>query len=184
MNRYEHHTDPDLVNLLIDSDQLAFESIYRRYAAELNRFVFRKTGSREDGEEIVQEIFVWLWTHRHNLKRVTQLKTYLYQAAKNRVLNYFRSEKVRTEYAADFSRYEAGDKNTTQEQMDLEDLTTAVEESLATLPDRCQTAFRLSRIDHMPISRIAEHMALSHRTVENYISQALKHLRKTLPNAP
>lgn len=180
MNRYDHHTDSDLINLLRQSDELAFESIYHRYAADLNRFAFRKTGRREDSEEIVQEIFVSLWANRQNLENITQLKSYLFQSAKNRILNHYRAEKVRDRYARDFIAFQATYENSGEEQMEVSDLRQTIEKSLTDLPERCQTAFRLSRMQRMPISGIAEEMAISHRTVENYISQALKHLRKEL----
>lgn len=177
MRHYTHHTDYALLKMLRHDDALAFETIYRRYAAELNRFVFRKTGSRHDGEEIVQEIFTWLWINRQSLENISQLRTYLFQAAKNRVLNYFRNEKVRDRYAREFTafreRYAPPDAN-----LELSELGDLIERRLTELPERCQTAFRLSRMQHMPISGIAEKMAISHRTVENYIAQALRHLRR------
>ena len=184
MSRYKDHTDQALLRLLQAGDELAFETIYRRYAEELNRFAFRKTRGRAEGEEIVQEIFVWLWSNRQNLEKITHLKTYLFQAAKNRILNYFRAEKVRDGYALDFAKFEADRDNSGEEEMNLSALTEVIEKSLGDFPERCQTAFRLSRMQNMPISGIAEQMAISHRTVENYISQALKHLRKKIESHP
>jgi RNA polymerase sigma-70 factor (ECF subfamily) len=64
--------------------------------------------------------------------------------------------------------------------MELKDLQQAIDERISELPKKCQTAFRMSRIEHEPIQRIAERMNISNRTVENYISQALKHLRLRL----
>ncbi len=86
MSRYEKHTDSELFELLHESDEFAFETIYRRYAAELNRFACGKCGDRDQGQEIVQEIFVWLWTSREDLQKINNLRTYLFTAAKNRIL--------------------------------------------------------------------------------------------------
>lgn len=178
MDGYSNHTDNDLIKLLFASDELAFETIYRRYAADLNRFTYSKTGNRDDSEEIVQDIFVWLWTNRHDLARITNLKTYLFQAAKNRVLNYYRAARIRTEYANSFALFKATHENATDENLELSELRAQIERNLNDLPERCQVAFRMSRIENIPIAGIAAEMAISHRTVENYISQALKHLRK------
>jgi len=70
--------------------------------------------------------------------------------------------------------------NSNEEMLYLKDLCKTIKESISTLPDHYQTAFRLSRIQHQPTQRIAEHMKISPRTVENYISAALKHLRISL----
>lgn len=62
----------------------------------------------------------------------------------------------------------------------LADLEKQIELSISSLPEKCQKAFRMSRMQHMTSEEIARAMGISHRTVENYISQALKHLKVSL----
>lgn len=182
MDAYLNHTDKELISLLLESDELAFETIYRRYAAELNRFACGKCGDRYQGEEIVQEIFVWLWTSRQNLERIDNLRTYLFTAAKNRILTHYRASKVREQYAESFSKFRATSQSSSEEQLEAAELEETILKNLSELPPKCQTAFRLSRIEHLSIPAVAEEMSISRRTVENYLTTALKHLRKTLAN--
>ena len=177
MGAYTSRADNELVALLQSGDQRAFEEMYRRYATLLFRYVADKLKDREDCEEIVQETFVWLWSHRDSLHHVTELRPYLYGIVKHKVFNYIRHNVIRREYIEHFQKFGNGVDNSNEELTNLSDVLQVLDNSIAQLPERCQTAFKLSRVEHLPISAIAEQMNISTRTVENYITQALKHLR-------
>lgn len=174
-------TDPELVEQLNDGKQKALEVIYDRYADALYTYVYNRIKLKPVSEEIVQEIFYSLWIKRKKLEITTSLEAYLYGACKYKILTHIRSDLVRKRYAADFMVYIAGQyDNSVEEFMNLSDINATIEKSIQDLPDKCQMAYRLSRMDHLPIQDIARKMNISNRTVENYLSQALKHLRTTL----
>jgi len=179
MDAYNSKADNQLVDLLHGGDRRAFEEIYRRYSTLLFRYVADRIFSREDCEEIVQETFVWLWSRRTSLDHVTELRPYLYGIVKHKVFNHIRHNVIKREYAEHFQKFGASVDNSNEELTNLADVLRILDHSISQLPERCQTAFRLSRIDHLPIAAIAEQMKISSRTVENYITQALKHLRDT-----
>jgi RNA polymerase sigma-70 factor (family 1) len=175
---YDHS---DLLSLLKSGEAKTFEMIYERFADRLYRYVYRRVNSKEVSEEIVQEIFISLWGKRDTVEIATSLNAYLFGAAKFRILTYIRSERVRKEYAANFALFSTTHlDNSNEEMMNLKDLQYSIDSSISELPEKCRMAFRLSRMEHEPISRIAERMNISKRTVENYLSQALKHLRTSL----
>jgi len=176
METAEKLSDEHFVKLLRQGDERALESIYRRYARVLFRYTQRKIHAREEVEEIIQEVFIWLWENRTKLENITSLKSYLFAAARHRLVNYIRSSRIRQHYAEDRSHF-TSQENNTQEQLDLLETQTNLEKSLAALPERCRIAFCYSRLENLSINEIAEKMAISTRTVENYITRALKHLR-------
>ncbi|MGC1240764.1 MAG: RNA polymerase sigma-70 factor [Chryseosolibacter sp.] len=180
MSRYDAHTDLQLLKLLSQNDMIAFETLYRRHAAGLNRYAHGKTGDRDQAQEVVQEIFVWLWTQRNDLPAINNPKAYLFHMARNRILNVYRSEQVREKYASLFYQFKTNFDQSVEDELNLADLQAVIERKLASLPEKCRTAFRLSRIHNLPISTVAKEMAISRRTVENYLTRALKHLRKTV----
>ncbi len=178
------HTGIDYSNTLLllkAGNEQAFEFVYTRFATAIYNYVYRRVRIKEPAEEIVQEIFVSLWNKRENLQITTSLESYLFGAAKYKILSFIRSEQVRKKYAAEFTLFACGKyDNSVEELADLRDLQLTLNEKISELPEKCQTAFRMSRMDHEPIPQIAEKMNISTRTVENYISQALKHLRTSL----
>jgi RNA polymerase sigma-70 factor (family 1) len=181
MNHYSLQGDVELLTLLGQHDEQAFGALYDRYADKLYRFVYSRVRQKENTEEIIQEIFLSLWAKRDTLLVTFSLDSYLYGAAKHKIFSYIRSEKVRKKYAVDFTLFAAERlDNSLEELVNLKDLQESLARSLATLPEKCQLAFRLSRMEHLPIAQIAEQMNISTRTVENYLSQALRQLRASL----
>jgi len=165
------------VKLLVSGDQLAFKEIYDRYSQSLYWYVCNRIRSKEESEEILQELFLWLWKKHETLGHITELKPYLFSAARYKIVNYIDKSVVRDRYAEHYALYESTHDTSTEAYANLSDFDNILERSIANLPDNCQTAFRLSRIEQMPIAHIAERMNLSTGTVENYIGQALNHLR-------
>ena len=176
MNR-GNHSDAELVHLLMAGDELAFHEIYTRYALPLYRYVCSRIKNSADSEEIIQEIFLWLWQKRSTLAHVDQLKAYLFAAARHKIASHLGRGVLHERYAQHYAMFSVQYDNSVNELMDVSDFHTLLEKSMAGLPPNCQRAFRLSRLEHMSIATIARQMNLSTGTVENYISQALKHLR-------
>jgi len=177
-NGFDHH---DILTRLSAGDEKAFECLYDHFARRLYGYVYSRVRLKEPSEEIVQEIFVALWSKRESLHVNGSLESYLFGAAKYKMLSFMRSEHVRKKYALEFTLFLSNHyDNSVQELADLNDLQQTLNEKIAELPEKCQTAFRLSRIEHEPIPRIAERMNISTRSVENYITQALRHLRTGL----
>lgn len=176
-----NHPEIDLVASLKEGSEKAFELIYDRIANRIYLFILKKVGSKETAEEIMQEVFVALWNNRNSIDVDSSLDPYLFKIAKNKIFSFMRSEHVRKKYAAEFSLFmQRYRDNSLEELMDVKDLHQVLHEKIAELPDKCQTAFRMSRMEHATISQIAERMNISTRTVENYITQALRHLRTNL----
>lgn len=180
MDAYSVLEDHPLLQLLQAGDERAFHAIYTRYSLLLFRYAQPRCRNREDSEEILHDVFLKLWERRATLTHVTDLKAYLYAAVRYKVADYIAHHRIRTEYAALYLKTERPYENPTEALMDVADINATLTRVLADLPANCQTAFKLSRFEHLPIADIAERMKLSTRTVENYISQALAHLRGKL----
>ena len=178
---YQDFTDEELFGLVSKSnDQSAFEQIYTRYADRLYAFVWKRIQNEITSEEIVQEIFISLWQKR-KLTEPESFMAYLFSAARYKALSAIRSSKVRHEYALNFAMFLAKNHdNSTQDLVDVNDLKAALDKEIDKLPAQCKTAFRYSRFHDLTNKEIAEKMGISIRTVENYMTQALKYLRKKL----
>src|SRR5699024_8748910 len=120
-----------------------------------------------------------LWEKRKSLSIHTSLSSYLYKAVKYRMLNYIRSEKVRKNYFSDFLETQISlvtDPLGPQLQ-NVSDLKNLIEKRLQELPPKCRKVYRMSREEHIPNQEIADRLRISKKTVENYLTIALKHLR-------
>lgn len=173
--------DSRLVALIRKGRQLAFQRLYDFYWERLFAYAYNRLYDREASEEVVQDVFLSLWAKRESLQITTSLSAYLYGATRHRLLNEIRSEKLRKRYASEFAAFakDAFD-NSNAEFQDLKDLEGSIAMKIAELPTQCQTVFRLSREEHIPNKHIAASLKISTKTVENYLTRALKHLRTSL----
>ena len=181
MNRCPQYGDDELLSRLIKADEAAFLEIYFRYGKKLKQYIYGYVRNTALSEDIVQEIFVDLWHRRPSLPGSVPLDSYLFRAAKNQILNHIRSEGVRKKYVAHFNSFLARQfDNSNEEAQEVNALQASIEKGISELPESHQTAFRLSRYDHVCIKDIAHRMKVSPRTVEGYLTKTLAHLRISL----
>jgi RNA polymerase sigma-70 factor (family 1) len=178
---YTGYDDLHLLKLTSMDDKRAFDTLYTRYFDRLFRFVYNRIHHKEDTEEILQSLFYSIWMKRATLSISTSVSGYLFGACKKLIIHSMRDEKVRKGYLAQLNiimrrEYDHSTENIIQ----LHDFERAVEHSILDLPTRCQEIFKMSRQQNRSIPEIAEALTISHKTVENNLTTALKHLRVSL----
>jgi hypothetical protein len=68
LDLYLTYSDTELLTFLSQSDQQAFECQCKRHWPHLNKSAFFILKDGEACKDIVQDVFIWLWEHRHNLQ--------------------------------------------------------------------------------------------------------------------
>src|SRR5689334_9131033 len=96
MVSYDSLTDIEL-SRLIPHDDGVFDEVYERYWSTLYRYTYNVLRDQEACFDIVQEVYVWFWEHRKNIE-VDSIKGYLLAAAKYKVANYIRHNKVKQSF--------------------------------------------------------------------------------------
>jgi RNA polymerase sigma-70 factor (ECF subfamily) len=76
-----------LVEGIRRGDSRAFETVFRRYHARLVSFAASYVRSADGGEEVVADVFAWLWEHRSAWVPSAGVAAYLFGAVRNRALN-------------------------------------------------------------------------------------------------
>ena len=171
--------DERLVLLLQESKRAAFEEIYRRYWYRLYSVAYRQTGVREEAEELVQEVFLKLWSRRSEAL-IRNLGMYLTVAVRNQVYDYIKSQISYRKYQEYLIFQEIHHHHGTDEIVHFTDLTEAVEKALNRLPEKSAEVFRRSRFENQSVREIAQGLHLSEKAVEYHITKSLKFLKDTL----
>src|SRR5213592_4346743 len=83
-------SDERLVALTRRGNQAAFESLVARYQARLLAFCRHMLGSREDAEDVLQEVFAAAFNAMLADDRPINVRPWLYRIARNRSLNHLR----------------------------------------------------------------------------------------------
>ncbi|QNF32122.1 RNA polymerase sigma-70 factor [Adhaeribacter swui] len=168
--------DNELLDGLRNESAESFRVIYDRYWTKLYQVAYRKTGTKEVAEELVQEIFLNLWLKRKTIVITSSLEAYLFTAVKYAIINHFQSQLVRTKYqsAADHSIAAA---NYTEESVITSELNTALKNALALLSAKTCEVFEKSRFQNLSNKEIAHELQLTDKAVEFHITKTLKHLK-------
>jgi RNA polymerase sigma-70 factor (family 1) len=178
LNNKDWLPEPGLWELLRRDDKEAFTVLYRHHWPEMYKSAFNILKDRDQSMDIVQEIFIWLWEHRHQLLIKTSLKGYLLAAVKFKTANAIRNGKVREDF---FKQVAAADllprENEAGLRVEVKELEEVIRLTIGALPDKCRTIYQLSRHQHLSNKEIANQLGLSVKTVESQMTIALKRLR-------
>lgn len=166
-----------LLKLIKEGDQLAFRHLFYEYVDSLERFIIYYIHEKEKAQEIVLDIFTYLWEHRESLEIRLTLKAYLFQAAKNKAFTYIRDKKPQL-FVEDLLTAEVGQDDT--HSLELDELSRLIEAAVTHLPGKCQEIFRKSREENLTNKEIAEQLNISEKTVEGQITIALRKIRAFL----
>ena len=171
--------DERLAALLREGKVDAFEEIYRRYWRKLLSIAYHSTGNQQEAEEIVQEVFLALWSRRDYVS-IRNLDLYLTIAIKNQVYDFFKSKFSFRKYQEYLVFSEISQNHTTDEIVGYQELMVAVEKVLSRLPEKSAEIFKRSRFEKQSVRDIAKGMNLSEKAVEYHITKSVKFLRENL----
>jgi len=167
-----------LVRSLSKGNILAFNTLFREYSSRLYRFANGYLRSEAESEEIVQEVFTILWEKRAGLKDELSLKSYLFTIVFNIIKKHFRTKAYLAEYLQ--SGFFTDIDTDTIEKVDYNSLQKYIYELVEKLPERRKQIFIKSRFEGLSIKEIAEELGISHKTVENQLTEALKFIRESI----
>ncbi|TGE20883.1 RNA polymerase sigma factor [Hymenobacter metallicola] len=157
-------------------DEAAFAELYTRYSYPLFNLAYGKLKNRQVAEELVQDLFEALWSKR-TTTQIEQAGPYLFSALRYRVINYIKSEKVRTSYELFCRLHLSEADNGTEAAVAFIDLNEALTAGMQHLSEKAQEVFRLSRLEQYTIPEISVRVNLSEKTVEYHLRKSLKLMR-------
>jgi RNA polymerase sigma-70 factor (ECF subfamily) len=168
----------DLVARCRAGDVEAFETLYREHAARLYTLACRMAGSPDDGEDLLQEIFLQAYRKLASFKGESSIGTWLYRLALNHCLDYVRSRRAKmnklTETLdADTSFEPIARRDAPIVRMDLE---RAVER----LPEGCREAFVLHDVEGFDHKEVGAMLGVAEGTSKSQVFKAHMKLRALL----
>lgn len=168
-----------VLSALKQDSKEAFSLLFQTYYADLVLFCGNFIKEKSSCEDIVQSIFLKLWSDRQHIEIETSLKSYLLKAVRNSCFDEFRHLEIVRQYESNYenSMLEVYD---TENYILYSDLHAQLCQALEQVPAPYREAFNLNRFEGLKYKEIAERLNVSERTVEVRISKTLELLRKHL----
>jgi RNA polymerase sigma factor (sigma-70 family) len=162
--------DERLIALVRRGQSAAFETIVSRYQARLLAFCRHLLASREDAEDVLQEVFAAAYNAMLADRREINLRPWLYRIARNRCLNHLRRQ---TSIGVDSMdvHFADGGASTVEKAAGREDFRLLMSD-IRRLPETQRTALLLREMDALSYDQIAEAMETTVPGVKSLLVRA------------
>ena len=171
-------TDYDLVKGLQKGDVDDFDILYERYSGRLYFFCMKYLRSHEDSEDLVQSVFLKIWGNRKGLLKECSFKSYIFTITINDIRKTFRKRSYEKRFINEILLDKSLETLTFEESIDYQSVLQRIQEIIKNLPERQKVIFEMSRFEGKSTKVIAKELNLAPGTVDNYISEVLKIIRK------
>jgi RNA polymerase sigma factor (sigma-70 family) len=163
-------SDEQLIAMTRRGNQAAFEMLVQRYQPRLLAFCRHMLGSKEDAEDVLQEVFAASYNALLADTRPINTRPWLYRIARNRCLNHLRKPKQVGQDSMDVFERDHGTStaDTVHRREEFRQIVTDV----SLLPETQRTALLLREIDALSYEHIAETMDTTVPSVKSLLVRA------------
>lgn len=179
-------TDADLLRLIAAGDRQAFSELYDRFARPLFSFAVKTLGNAGDAEDLVQEVFVELWSKAAEFDaRRAQPFTWAVTIVRNKAIDRLRSRTRRSaileKSADDIVSFSLGSESPDlRQQAWSTESAKLVRDAFHDLPEDQRTPLALAFFEGLSQTQIAERLSQPLGTIKARIRRGLFRLRDQL----
>lgn len=179
LSEYYHNlTDTDLLGLLKKEDREAFDQIYTRYFSSLYSYAFKVLQDKEECQDTIQDLFIWLWENKSNLGHIENLHSYLIASVKYKLVRAVQTSRRHAQIIA--SQIPKTSRSCSSNDYEVKELKRVIADIITLMPERSREVLTLSRQQYLSNKEIAHRLGISEKTVENHLTISLRKLRTEL----
>lgn len=174
--------DQELVQRILSGDEIAIETLHRRYAQPLFHYILTQTNDYCDSEELLQDVFYKAATHLGQFKHRSSFKTWIFKIARHTVIDYHRKLATRNAIGirslssqTEFGSYEGADV-TVLRYSEVEEINRVIQ----ALPLQYRTVIYLRFIEEFSLKETAKLMGKSIYSVKSLQKRAQKMIGKNV----
>lgn len=174
------HIDYLAVKNLKLGNVMAFDDLFNKYSPRLYNFSLKYLKSQQEAEEVVQEVFLYIWDKREGLKPDNSFNAYIFTIAYNIIKKYFIKKSRDNAYKDDLIYTLLQQENNLDQIIDYKFMLEKVELIINSLPNRRKEIFIKRKYDGLSVKQIADELGISPNTVENQLVSAQKQILNEL----
>jgi len=158
----------------------AYTRIVRKYQERLYWHIRRMVINHEDANDVLQNVFIKIWTYLENFREESNLYTWMYRIATNETLTFLEKEKKRSSLS--FSDHESGLSNKLQAEkgFDANKLEWRLQQAIQALPEKQRAVFLLRYYDEMPYEEMSKVLETSTGALKASYHHAVKKVEEFL----
>ena len=171
----DEYSDTELIDLAVSGDEHAFENLIQRHYLPVYHFSFKWCRSKEDAEEITQEVFIKLTRKLKSFKHKSSFGTWLFRIVINTAKDYSKKNYTRKLYESAYEN-EKAISNPGQLKEELAD-TERLYSHIDRLPDKQKAALMLVVAEGLSHGEAAKVLKCREKTISWRVHQARNRLK-------
>ncbi|MBI2063385.1 MAG: RNA polymerase sigma factor [Candidatus Yanofskybacteria bacterium] len=168
------------------NEQTKFEEIVCQYQRDLVNFHYRFVGNRYEAEDLAQETFIKVYKKFDTLKEPDKLKSWIFQIARNTVIDFFRKNKNKA-FALDSAILENIPETTAvdyQERVANLEVSKELEHCIDQLVKEDRAIIKLLYYEGFSYKEIGELLNINQNTLKSRLHRARKILLASIEASP
>ncbi|NLA15200.1 MAG: sigma-70 family RNA polymerase sigma factor [Bacteroidales bacterium] len=158
-------------------DPQRFKDLFLPFHGHLYRTAYRLLNNGSHAEDVVQDVFVKLWSMRDKLGTVKNLEAYATTVTRNLCLDILRSGAYKASLNG-VSVSELSTAGTSTEYMDHKDSLHQIVKLVETLPERQKELFKMRYFNELSLEEIRQLTGLNPVNIRVQLSRALKNVKE------
>lgn len=154
-----------------------FELLFRNHYKELYLHALSFIRVKEDAEDIVNDVFEYVWNNYEHLDTSQSLRPLLYTLTRNCCLDFLRHEKTKERFK---QYYKALSQEFDIDYKEYEELIVKIIALIDKMPSQTANVFRKCFIEKKTYKETGDELGISVNTIRTHISKALRLLRNEL----
>lgn len=174
-------SDSELVEMLREprTQREGFAVLVKQYSEKLYWKVRRIVLSHEDANDVLQNVFIKVWSNLQNFQGKSSLSTWLYRIAINESLDFLRKQKLADKVSAD-EDVSVASRLMSDEYFDGDEVQARLQEAVARLPEVQRMVFNLKYFEEMKYSEISQILNTSEGALKASYHLAVKKITEYL----
>jgi RNA polymerase sigma-70 factor (ECF subfamily) len=168
----------ELVKDLVKGDQNAFNLLYQKYSNLIYQKIFLMTKYEHIADELLQDIFLKVWSNKASLDPEKSFKAWLYTIAQNMVYDYYRKlahdKKMQDYFIESFTNL----YSETEDYLLNKERATILNAALEKLSPKRREIFKLCKFEDKSYKEVADILQISPSTVSNQLVSATKSIKE------
>ena len=160
----------------------AFRELFDHYKKRFYSVAVKMTRSDEVSQDIVQDVFMHIWSRRKSIMDVENPSSYFFTCVYRRVYQHYRKMALEKKILQ-VASFVSESVNTTDEMILAHESQKLVSRAIAKLPPQQQLVFKLSKQEGVSRDDIAHKLHISPNTVKNHLADAIKFIQIFLQNS-
>ena len=175
--------DNELITLVLKGDQQAYKVLVDRYQSYIFTLAYRLMQSREDAEEVAQDVFVKAYRSLADFKGGSKFSTWLYTIAHNTSITYLRKKKQKIlaiDDEATFTQLENQESDFKANQVEDKSKKAMVNRAIEMLPPDDAQIITLFYKGDQSLDEIATVMGMETNTIKVRLFRARQKLKEKM----